>query len=189
MGSYRPERRSLHRQPTGLSRASRSTRQRESVRRLLAIHGFSLSALPALQAGPRCRGRIQRKVHGWSVGAERRQLRHTSRPLPAELPQLLLSASTLAVHRRPSRERRIMASEGLSLVEMDEYGVNTAFRADVLAGLAQKQKAVPARWLYDDEGSRLFEAITRLPEYYPTRAEIEILENKGHHFRRLIEPG
>ena len=83
----------------------------------------------------------------------------------------------------------MMASEGLSLVEVDESGVNTAFRADVLAGLAQKQKAVPARWLYDDEGSRLFEAITRLPEYYPTSAEIEILESNGHDFRRLVEPG
>lgn len=49
------------------------------------------------------------------------------------------------------------------------------FRAEVLAGLAQRQKAIPARWFYDHCGSELFEQITRLPEYYPTRAEVEIL--------------
>jgi dimethylhistidine N-methyltransferase len=50
------------------------------------------------------------------------------------------------------------------------------FRADVLAGLAAPVRAVPARWLYDRRGSELFEAITRLPEYYPTRTETGLLE-------------
>ncbi|WP_095011257.1 L-histidine N(alpha)-methyltransferase [Tsuneonella mangrovi] len=81
------------------------------------------------------------------------------------------------------------AGKGLSLVELDEDGVATAFRADVLAGLSQVQKAIPARWLYDDAGSRLFEDITHLPEYYPTRAEREILAGKGAEFARLIGPG
>ena len=81
------------------------------------------------------------------------------------------------------------APEGLALVELDEDGVATAFRADVLAGLAQPQKAVPARWLYDDAGSELFEAITQLPEYYPTRAETEILRERGAEFRELIGAG
>lgn len=52
------------------------------------------------------------------------------------------------------------------------------FRADVLSGLKRRQKAVPARWFYDMRGSELFEDITRLPEYYPTRAEIEILTDR-----------
>jgi dimethylhistidine N-methyltransferase len=81
------------------------------------------------------------------------------------------------------------ASQGLALVELDEAGINTAFRADVLAGLSQVPKAVPARWFYDDEGSRLFEEITRLPEYYPTRAETEILSARCDDFRRLVAPG
>ena len=46
--------------------------------------------------------------------------------------------------------------KGLKLVERDASGIDTAFRADVLAGLAQQPKAVPARWLYDDAGSQLF---------------------------------
>ena len=68
-------------------------------------------------------------------------------------------------------------------------GQSHPFRDDVLAGLAQRQKAVPARWLYDDAGSRLFEDITRLPEYYPTRAETEILSARGAEFARLIGAG
>lgn len=81
------------------------------------------------------------------------------------------------------------AGEGLALVELDDDGVATAFRADVLAGLGQPQKAVPARWLYDDAGSELFEKITALPEYYPTRAETEILSERCAEFRELIGPG
>ena len=59
----------------------------------------------------------------------------------------------------------------LRQVDADAAGVDLAFRADVHAGLSQAQKAVPARWFYDKTGSELFEAITDLPEYYPTRAE------------------
>ena len=81
------------------------------------------------------------------------------------------------------------AGEGLALVELDDAGVATAFRADVLAGLAQPQKAVPARWFYDDTGSRLFEDITQLLEYYPTRAETEILTERCAEFRELIGSG
>lgn len=50
------------------------------------------------------------------------------------------------------------------------------FRRDVLTGLSQEQKVVPARWFYDRRGSELFEQITDLPEYYPTRTEIGILQ-------------
>ncbi|WP_298090224.1 L-histidine N(alpha)-methyltransferase [uncultured Sphingomonas sp.] len=51
-----------------------------------------------------------------------------------------------------------------------------AFRADVLSGLARRPRAIPARWFYDRRGSELFEQITDLPEYYPTRTETAILE-------------
>jgi dimethylhistidine N-methyltransferase len=51
-----------------------------------------------------------------------------------------------------------------------------AFRRDVLAGLAAPIPSVPARWLYDQRGSELFDAITRLPAYYPTRTETALLQ-------------
>jgi dimethylhistidine N-methyltransferase len=83
----------------------------------------------------------------------------------------------------------MMKPAGLKLVERDAGGVDLAFRADVLAGLAEPQKAVPARWFYDDAGSQLFEDITRLPEYYPTRAETEILSTRAGEIAELIGPG
>jgi L-histidine N-alpha-methyltransferase len=83
-----------------------------------------------------------------------------------------------------------MAAEpGLSLVALDDEGIDTAFRADVLQGLSETQKAIPARWFYDDAGSALFEEITRLPEYYPTRAETEILTERCDEFRALVGAG
>ena len=78
---------------------------------------------------------------------------------------------------------------GLRLVKRDAGGVDLAFRSDVLLGLAETQKAVPARWFYDDTGSQLFEDITRLPEYYPTRAETEILTQRSAEIADLIGPG
>lgn len=81
------------------------------------------------------------------------------------------------------------AKNDLRLVELDEDGVSTDFRADVLQGLSESQKAIPARWLYDDAGSQLFEDITGLEEYYPTRAETEILTSRGAEFAEAIGPG
>jgi L-histidine N-alpha-methyltransferase len=57
-------------------------------------------------------------------------------------------------------------------------------RADVLAGLTADPKTLPPRWFYDKVGSELFEEITRLPEYYPTRTERAILVE---HAATLVE--
>ncbi len=51
------------------------------------------------------------------------------------------------------------------------------FRDDVREGLSRPRKTLPSRWLYDDLGSGLFEEITQLPEYYPTRTETQILRD------------
>lgn len=58
------------------------------------------------------------------------------------------------------------------LATLDEQ--TAAFRDDVLAGLSAPIPAVSARWLYDRRGSELFDEITRLPSYYPTRTEVAI---------------
>jgi L-histidine Nalpha-methyltransferase len=55
-----------------------------------------------------------------------------------------------------------------------DYRART-LRADALAGLTATPKTLPPKWFYDAEGSALFEKITELPEYYPTRAERSIL--------------
>jgi L-histidine N-alpha-methyltransferase len=54
-----------------------------------------------------------------------------------------------------------------------------ALRRDVRDGLAQTPKSLPPKWFYDSVGSDLFDQITRLPEYYPTRAEAEILRERS----------
>ena len=79
--------------------------------------------------------------------------------------------------------------QGLALVDRDEDGVDRAFRSDVLEGLSQGHKALPARWLYDDAGSRLFEDITQVPEYYPTRAETAILRERAGAIGKAIGRG
>ncbi|MBW5250772.1 L-histidine N(alpha)-methyltransferase [Streptomyces sp. P01-B04] len=72
---------------------------------------------------------------------------------------------------------------------------DAALRADVLHGLTQQPKTLPPKWFYDARGSELFEEITRLPEYYPTRAEREILIDRAAEIaaasgaRTLVELG
>ncbi|MFF8828716.1 L-histidine N(alpha)-methyltransferase [Streptomyces sp. NPDC015131] len=58
---------------------------------------------------------------------------------------------------------------------LPEDATGADLRADVLHGLTRTPKDLPPKWFYDARGSELFEEITRLPEYYPTRAEREIL--------------
>ncbi|MFE9726825.1 L-histidine N(alpha)-methyltransferase [Streptomyces sp. NPDC005794] len=72
---------------------------------------------------------------------------------------------------------------------------DAALRADVLSGLTRHPKTLPPKWFYDARGSDLFEEITRLAEYYPTRAEREILITRARDIaaasgaRTLIELG
>ncbi|WP_329017976.1 L-histidine N(alpha)-methyltransferase [Streptomyces sp. NBC_01601] len=78
---------------------------------------------------------------------------------------------------------------------LPEDATDAALRADVLDGLTADPKTLPPKWFYDARGSELFERITELPEYYPTRAEREILQNRSGEIaaasgaRTLIELG
>lgn len=68
-------------------------------------------------------------------------------------------------------------------------GQRAALRADALAGLTAPRKTLPCKWLYDAEGARLFEAITRQPEYYPSRTEIGILREQAPAIAAAVGPG
>ncbi|MEU5536173.1 L-histidine N(alpha)-methyltransferase [Streptomyces sp. NPDC020362] len=78
---------------------------------------------------------------------------------------------------------------------LPEDATDAALRADVLAGLTVNPKSLPPKWFYDARGSELFEQITELTEYYPTRAEREILATRSGEIaaassaRTLIELG
>src|SRR5690606_22839451 len=61
-------------------------------------------------------------------------------------------------------------------------------RAEVAAGLSKDQKELPTKYIYDARGSHLFEEITRLAVYYPTRAERALLETKASEVARLCRP-
>jgi dimethylhistidine N-methyltransferase len=63
-----------------------------------------------------------------------------------------------------------------------------AFLADVLEGLTASRKRLPAKYFYDAQGSALFEAITRQPEYYPTRTETAILSRHGAEIAAALPP-
>src|SRR6185437_6148030 len=63
------------------------------------------------------------------------------------------------------------------------------FATDVLDGLGGTPKQIPAKYFYDDTGSLLFERITDLPEYYPTRCELRILRDHAADIAKLIPPG
>jgi L-histidine N-alpha-methyltransferase len=58
---------------------------------------------------------------------------------------------------------------------LDSTSATDELAADALAGLTSTPKSLPPRWFYDARGSELFEQITELPEYYPTRTEAQIL--------------
>jgi len=65
----------------------------------------------------------------------------------------------------------------------------TEFATDVVAGLTATPKRLSPKYFYDSAGSALFEQITELPEYYPTRREIGILEEHADDIAALIPPG
>lgn len=76
-----------------------------------------------------------------------------------------------------------MSPAPMSTVSMST--VRSRIAEDVEAGLWQSPPSLPARWFYDARGSRLFDEITRLPEYYPTRRETEILDRHSADVARL----
>lgn len=53
------------------------------------------------------------------------------------------------------------------------------FQADIYEGMSQRPRRLPCKWLYDAKGAELFVRITDLPEYYPTRTELKVMEEHG----------
>ena len=78
----------------------------------------------------------------------------------------------------------------------DLHNTRNEFLHDVLQGLSQRPACIPPKYFYDAKGSKLFDAITELPEYYPTRTEIGILTANAAEIAQqvgtgslLVEPG
>ena len=76
-----------------------------------------------------------------------------------------------------------LARSRRSLPKRDDL---SPFAADVLEGLGETPKHIPAKYFYDERGSELFERITEQPEYYPTRCEMQVLRDKATDIAALI---
>ena len=80
-------------------------------------------------------------------------------------------------------------NEPLLAIQDGDVADREDFRGDVLAGLGNSPRAIPAKFLYDARGSALFDAICEQPEYYPTRTETQILRACADDIARLAGPG
>ncbi len=92
---------------------------------------------------------------------------------------MIHKASAGRHHRKPLRDHAVVevtAESDLRFIQVPSSYRAQSFAATVVRGLANPFKELPSRLFYDVTGSRLFEQITRLPEYYLTRCETEILE-------------
>lgn len=76
-----------------------------------------------------------------------------------------------------------LARSRRSLPKRDDL---SPFAADVLDGLGETPKHIPAKYFYDERGSELFDRITEQPEYYPTRCEMQVLRDKATDIAALI---
>ncbi|EIZ79092.1 hypothetical protein WSK_2279 [Novosphingobium sp. Rr 2-17] len=85
----------------------------------------------------------------------------------------------------------VEATRGLGTELGPELGTDSSgeFCRTVLEGLSQSRKILAARFFYDDAGSALFEQITTLPEYYPTRIETALLTRHAEEIAALAGPG
>ncbi|MCI4065897.1 L-histidine N(alpha)-methyltransferase [Micromonospora sp. R77] len=77
-----------------------------------------------------------------------------------------------------------MSAEPLEIY-LEEQDLDRGLREDVRVGLTAEPKWLPPKWFYDARGSELFEEITRLPEYYPTRAERAVLAERADRIAEL----
>src|SRR5262245_2598868 len=85
------------------------------------------------------------------------------------------------------KENGMPTDSRLTVLRLSEDGDSNAFARDVRAGLVQTPKSLPPKYFYDELGSRLFEAICWLPEYYLTRAESEILQTSAAEIVAAVE--
>src|SRR5262249_37366195 len=117
-------------------------------------------------------------------------LRDARGTFAGHLSQLLLPPSTLAIHGHPARNGgRLMLRQDREPAGAYLSGEVEEFARAVLEGLSRPKKALPCRYFYDARGSELFEEITQQPEYYPTRAETQILKAHGAEIAGTIPPG
>src|ERR1700680_247932 len=76
-----------------------------------------------------------------------------------------------------------------ALAKAHRFDEASAFAGDVIGDLSQHPKRLSPKYFYDATGSELFEQITLLPEYYPTRTELSILRDRGNAISATVPNG
>jgi len=108
---------------------------------------------------------------------------HRAQGVPPSPPLAPLGRIQLATRKPPARGRGSSRERSSPSLSIDNHlpadFLTAALREDALRGLTASPKWLPPKWFYDERGSELFDQITRLPEYYPTRAERSILRERG----------
>jgi dimethylhistidine N-methyltransferase len=82
-----------------------------------------------------------------------------------------------------------MAAVTQTAFRFEPIETGSCFAQDVIAGLTTRPKQLPPKYFYDEAGARLFEEITALPEYYPTRCELAILREHAPEIARFFPSG
>jgi len=82
-----------------------------------------------------------------------------------------------------------MAAQTQAVLRYEPAEIESPFARDVVAGLTARPKRLPPKYFYDDAGARLFEEITALPEYYPTRCELAILRERADEIAGFFPDG
>ena len=81
-----------------------------------------------------------------------------------------------------------MAAQTGAAVRYEPAEADSRFARDVIAGLTARPKWLSPKYFYDETGAQLFEDITALPEYYPTRCELQILRERAAEIARFFPP-
>src|SRR5712671_4925806 len=82
-----------------------------------------------------------------------------------------------------------MAAQTRAALRYEPTEGESPFARDVIAGLSARPKRLPPKYFYDKAGAQLFEQITELPEYYPTRCELAILRQRAHEIAQFFPEG
>src|SRR6516164_2040717 len=157
------------------------------VRRCVGMDGEPLHALSPLSPSRWRRRRVQRQIHVQPDGTARRRRGDGGRTCAGDLPQFLPAGCALGVLRAAfGGGHRMIGRTRFTFHDLAPG--EESFRDAVLNGLGRTPKSIPCKFFYDARGSTLFEAICRLPEYYPTRTEIAILEQNTAEIAAQIGP-
>ncbi len=81
-----------------------------------------------------------------------------------------------------------MAAQTGAALRYEPVEEELSFARDVIAGLSARPKRLSPKYFYDEVGSKLFEQITALPEYYPTRCELDLLRDRAPDLARFFPP-